>query len=524
MGGDLLAKQALRLLDECQDSHDTCQRRCTPLLPNRVIDVGLSDCNPRLYVTASEQRANYTTLSYCWGGAQQLATTKATFDSMTLGIPMTCLPQTIQDAILITRNLNIRYLWVDAICIIQDDGIDKATEIRGMGAIYKQSTLTIAAMSSETAYQGFIKKSVAQRGSLFPILLPNGTLGEIELVVPAFSMSPLEKLETRAWAFQEFLLSPRLLLFDQREVFWRCQSPAKTSLLGTSYSYASTRNYRLPNGIFCDLAAEKRGPLNDLTEEAQKGIWPMVVSDYSSRHVQFENDRFHAIVGIVNELRRVWQDTYLAGLWRKSLVHDLAWYRRKEELQSEPMARFSCDAPTWSWLSVNCPAAIYGSIELGTLSPDAEVIDCTVEPMHATLPEGPFRSGILTIEGAFLISSEIPDGIELRELHEIMIGSLWGEEYDEWENKMESEHNFYVCLDREADKAAQEVQYLRLGSLHTSNGGYDADAYIGLVLEKTTDERFQPCFKRIGRWEHFIKEEDIMAKWANAERKTFYAV
>jgi hypothetical protein len=349
-------------------------------------------------VTAAEQRANYTALSYCWGGAQQLTTTKGTLHSMTLGIPMTRLPRTIQDAILITRNLNIRYLWVDTICIIQDDETDKVAEIRGMGAIYKQSTLTIAAMSSETAYRGFIKKSVAQRGSLFPALLPNGTFGEIELVVPYLSLQPLEKLETRAWAFQEFLLSPRLLLFDEREVLWWCQSRTRAPLLGTSYSYAGARDYRLPNDIFWDLADEKRGLVNDLTEEVQKDIWSKVVYDYSSRHVQFENDRFHAIAGIVNELRRVWQDTYLAGLWRKSLVHDLAWYRRKEELQSEPMARFSCDAPTWSWLSVNCPADIYGSIELGILSPDAEVIDCTVEPMHATLPEGPFRSGTLTIE------------------------------------------------------------------------------------------------------------------------------
>jgi hypothetical protein len=269
-------------------------------------------------VTASEQRANYTTLSYCWGGAQQLETTKATFDSMTLGIPMTCLPRTIQDAIIITRNLNIRYLWVDAICIIQDDKIDKATQIRGMGAIYKQSTLTIAAMSSETPYQGFLKTSVAERGSLFPILLPNGTLGEIELVVPVVSERPLEKLETRAWAFQELPLSPRLLLFHQKEAFWRCQARtnAMTPLLGTSNAYASSCLYRLPNEIFCDVATGKKSPSNNLAEKEQNHIWSMVVYDYSRRHVQFEKDRFHAIAGIVNELRGVWRDTYLAGLWR----------------------------------------------------------------------------------------------------------------------------------------------------------------------------------------------------------------
>jgi hypothetical protein len=471
-------------------------------------------------VTASEQRANYTTLSYCWGGAQQLETTKATFDSMTLGIPMTYLPRTIQDAIIITRNLNIRYLWVDAICIIQDDKIDKATQIRGMGAIYKQSTLTIAAMSSETPYQGFLKTSVAQRGSLFPILLPNGTLGEIELVIPVVSERPLEKLETRAWAFQELLLSPRLLLFHQKEAFWRCQSRtnARTPLLGTSNEYASSRVYRLPNEIFCDVATGKKSPSNNLTEKEQNHIWSMIVYDYSRQHVQFE-DRFHAIAGIVNELKGVWQDNYLAGCWEKSLVHHLVWYRSKGELQSEPMQRSSYDAPSWSWLSINCPVAIYGAI-----SPDAEVIDCTVEPMHATLLEGPFRSGTLTIEGAFLIPSEIPDGIKLQELYEIMVEILDYEDYVEWANKMESEHNLYVCLDREADKASQEVLYLRLGSLNTRHGGYEADSYIGLILEKTTDERSQQCFKRIGRWEHFIKEEDIMAKWADAQRKTFHVI
>jgi hypothetical protein len=94
------------------------------------------------------------------------------------------------------------------------------------------------------------------------------------------------------------------------------------------------------------------------------------------------------------------------------------------------------------------------------------VIDYAVESVDATLLEGPLRSGTLSIEGEFLISSEILDGIELRELHEIMIRTPRSEEeYLEWENKMESEHNFYVRLDRDADKAPQEVLYLLLGSL-----------------------------------------------------------
>jgi hypothetical protein len=185
------------------------------------------------------------------------------------------------------------------------------------------------------------------------------------------------------------------------------------------------------------------------------------------------------------------------------------------------MIRSFCDAPSWSWLSVNCPVDIYhGTID----APDAEVVDCTVEPMDAALPEGPFRSGTLTIEGSFLKVSDIPRRIQLRELHEILFGSKFGQEYVEWKKEMESKHNFYVSLDRDADMAFQEVLYLRLGGQETYHGGYEADSYIGLILEETTDERFQQCFRRIGRWEHFVKEEDIMAKWANAERKTFHIV
>jgi hypothetical protein len=309
-------------------------------------------------------------------------------------------------------------------------------------------------------------------------------------------------------------LSPRLLLFHQEAALWRCQAGTKTPLLGTSNAYLRSYLYRLPNDIFCDVAAGKKSSSNDLTEKEQSHIWPNVIYDYSGRHVQFEEDRFHALAGMVNELKEVWQDTYLASFWKKSLVHHLAWYRGNGELQSEPMERSSYDAPSWSWLSVN----YHGE----AIFPDTEVIDCTVEPMDAALPEGPLRSETLTLEGAFLKVSGIPQRIELGDLHEILFATKSGQEDDEWEEKMESEHSLYVCLDRGAYNASQEVLYLRLGLLYTGHGGYDTNTYIGLILEETIDELFQPRFKRIGRWEHFTKEEDIMSKWADAQRETFH--
>jgi len=175
------------------------------------------------------------------------------------------------------------------------------------------------------------------------------------------------------------------------------------------------------------------------------------------------------------------------------------------------------NAPSWSWLSTNYPVFTYR----GNVSPDAKVIDCTVEPMEANFPEGPFRSGTLIIEGAFLMEYEILGGIEIRKLYEIMIISQMNEKYVKWTDEMETEHNLYLSVDRDAHKASQHVLYLRLGSLKTHHGRLLVNSYIGLILEKATDEDFQPCFKRIGRWEHFVTKEDIMAKWTEAQRKTF---
>jgi hypothetical protein len=66
------------------------------------------------------------------------------------------LPQRIQDAVKITRKLGIQYLWLDALCIIQGDTLDKTLEINGMGAIYKNATVTIAAASCDSVYDGFL--------------------------------------------------------------------------------------------------------------------------------------------------------------------------------------------------------------------------------------------------------------------------------------------------------------------------------------------------------------------------------
>lgn len=108
------------LLNYCVKSHPQCQPPSDACLPTRVIDVGGQGTNPRLYLSHKE-RQSYAALSHCWGSSQLLTTTRATTWTRQNGIDWQSLPKTFQDAIQICHILGIRYIWIDSLCIVQDD-------------------------------------------------------------------------------------------------------------------------------------------------------------------------------------------------------------------------------------------------------------------------------------------------------------------------------------------------------------------------------------------------------------------
>ena len=97
----------------------------------------------KIRVVCVKGRHEYLALSYCWGKPQPLATTlrKKNFVQLKTGILLSSLAETIQDAIVLCRKLDVGYLWVDALCIIQDDGVDWSSESQKMALIYAQSYL-----------------------------------------------------------------------------------------------------------------------------------------------------------------------------------------------------------------------------------------------------------------------------------------------------------------------------------------------------------------------------------------------
>ncbi|KAK4166156.1 heterokaryon incompatibility protein-domain-containing protein [Cladorrhinum sp. PSN259] len=210
-------------------NHYTCNQdwaRKSSIFPSRLIYVGKEDEHPRplrLHVlsTGGERQPPYITLSHCWGGANVYTLNPGTQDEMIKAIPVEKLARNFQDAIQVTRALGYSYIWIDSLCIIQNQQRKKEWEAESardwteqssiMGDVYRNSDLTIAATGAMNSHVGFLKPSIG-RASLdrFKESLQRGV-----------EESPLCQ---RAWAFQERLLSPRMLHFGADMLFWECRT------------------------------------------------------------------------------------------------------------------------------------------------------------------------------------------------------------------------------------------------------------------------------------------------------------
>lgn len=154
---------------------------------------------------------------YSWGGPQETLTSTLNLKAHQTVIPS--FPHTIKDAIIIVRSLGFCYLWVDAFYIIQNDENDEAKEIEQMGQYYKNATIIISACKTSSVNDGFLEDRPLKHACCLPMYLPTGN-GNIWLRQDLDRMHrpgwDIDRLDTRAWAFQETVLSPRLLRLAQQ--------------------------------------------------------------------------------------------------------------------------------------------------------------------------------------------------------------------------------------------------------------------------------------------------------------------
>lgn len=360
-----MIQRALSLLQICQTKHKICDaapRTCS--LPTRVLDVRTleSSTEIKLYVSHKDEREPYVALSYCWGGDQKVKTTSTTLSGNLVAIKEAELEQTIQDAITITRKLGFQYLWVDALCIIQDDDSDKGREIQMMGEIYKNATITIAAATARSASEGFLGSSKDRRlGSSHnvPLMFPNGQVEQIIAITEETVKGPTGwALDSRAWALQEFVLSRRILIFGDGDVRWHCWEANLEAVVPSHVTYTA-QIPRLPIKL----------EVLELLEFVRSG-WRPLLENYTGRHLALEHDRLPEISAIAKEIQSRFDSSptesfferpeYFVGLWKTDLTSNLMWFTENPaEANNRPWPIIS-SSPSFSWASLGSAVKFLG--------------------------------------------------------------------------------------------------------------------------------------------------------------------
>ncbi len=304
-------------LQTCLEQHAGCPGNGEGVLPKRVLefhDASSGVISVRLR-TESDDRTmkKFAALSHCWGSHQACTTTKATLEDHKRGIPWSKIPQTFQDGIRFCLALGIHHLWIDALCIVQDDPVDWQIESARMADIYQNADVTLAATHSSSDSGGCF----LEHHDLVPehaLSLPDGIESPwrgIRFREKARHWTmPLPKssshsypLLTRGWAFQERILAPRVVHFCRDEMSWECNSLSTCECGGLPV-------YNRARDLFSDITEVEtvvpahgltRYPVVDLPERgADPAIAACILVDgLSAEPVAHDTRRRNALANLV---------------------------------------------------------------------------------------------------------------------------------------------------------------------------------------------------------------------------------
>ncbi|KFZ04204.1 hypothetical protein V502_10325 [Pseudogymnoascus sp. VKM F-4520 (FW-2644)] len=337
-------------------------------MPRRLIEVAPKsevDDTVRLVELPQDMLGSYTILSHCWGGGQPIQTKIENLKQHYEGIGLHQLPPTFRDAVNITRDLGIKYVWIDTMCIIQDDRRDWDQEAKKMGSYYHYASLVIAATGASDANCGlFAPRQLFQQkndtpGLQLPSFNDEGHLDGWFVLAPESSLSQCNpyksKLSTRGWVLQEWILARRIAFFTPSQLVWKCHETKLLEAMDLDQTLAPIlyRPLTLNDGHVEE--AEIMDWQDECIEldwsdlENLKGKWVQIVCDYNRRFLTVEADKVIALSGIVECIGQKWNLTCSFGHWENwNFIETLAWItvNVRERLQRNQYV------PSWSWLSI----------------------------------------------------------------------------------------------------------------------------------------------------------------------------
>ena len=365
-------------LQECLQKHQPCSSD-VPQLPHRIINV----TKDTLRLEQPEgRRALYATLSYTIGGAHLFTTTSQTLKDRKAGFDLSSLPQTAQDAVWWTRELGLDYLWLDSLCILQDNLSDWELELSSMADIYRKSTVTIAATRAANAHEGCLPSG--NKLNMIPCSPREGIC-----ILPDYARESWiflkSTLDTRAWCFQEIHLAARVLRVSAEELAWQCR---------TCKRLESNPGVQLVHDIQDNVTFFGSRPLDARFREGDRPfkLWYALVQNFGRRNLSFAADILPAFSGMAQHFQAILKASYVAGLWQEDIHRGLMWP------MSEPGQHVAYRSPSWSWAAVEggylgWHVWLYNATEF-----EADVLDLRVR-VEGLDPFGRVSSGKLTLLG-----------------------------------------------------------------------------------------------------------------------------
>ncbi|KAK3356722.1 heterokaryon incompatibility protein-domain-containing protein [Lasiosphaeria hispida] len=365
--------QISKWVNDCMQHHPACAS--VPLasgslaneFPSRLLDVGADESSTTcILVNRADARGEYVALSYCWGPlAQQLRTLNSNLVDHMTSINLNDMPLTLRQAVVATRKLGQRYLWIDALCIVQDDGVDWKREAPQMGLIYQNAYCTLAAAGSSTSTGGLFHRRDSSAAAVIKIdyhppsrkestrswyLTPQANKFQYILRESAWN--------SRGWVLQERNLARRIVLFAAGQTFFECIHHS-IGEDGLTYYDHSEKRYG---------SAEMR--------LGHDWIWCGIVRDYTARHLTYGDDKLFAIEGMAKNLAARTGKRFCAGLCVSALPMHVMWLSAVGGM-SRPVWKDGTQvkrAPSWSWAALEGPVMWEGWVSKAKTACQLEII------------------------------------------------------------------------------------------------------------------------------------------------------
>ncbi|KAK4209461.1 heterokaryon incompatibility protein-domain-containing protein, partial [Rhypophila decipiens] len=385
-------------LDLCISSHIACCRgapsnESTSIsLPSRLLQIDSHKAGSQIKVRlvdtdpSAAAAVKYAALSYSWGFTATrppLTTTRSNLAQMRAGIDTSEMPLTLQDAITVCLRLDVSSIWIDSLCIIQDDAQDWADESRRMGTIYQNAFFTIVSASTQSCHDSFLNSRRGGSLAIARVRVGAGADTDIEMeherhIVKVrrrinsghhlrchevYPNSPIDPIDKRAWTLQERALSTRSIVFTGKEVQWECGAskacecdlgPVEDTIrefIRDSFDLADRKTTVWPLRDMRQVVVR-----DDTTPSKSLPGWEILVTEYSRRALTVDADRLPALSALASSVSPYFDDSaYFAGLWSKELLSGLCW-SAWHDFTGAPSdkSRFAKQyvAPSFSWASV----------------------------------------------------------------------------------------------------------------------------------------------------------------------------